>query len=140
MAKTVKTKTGKTFRLLMPHEKGEKYARELRKGKAFTNDGEYKKDQYGKDRRLSNEQRAYRSGYLDARKDEAMLYNWKKSKQSDGAYTDAQKKAYHSGRGYKLGYSDRRIEFKNEENKEAFRAGYRSVDPQKYPEIKSKKK
>ena len=33
MAKTVKTKTGKTFRLLMPHEKGEKYARELRKAK-----------------------------------------------------------------------------------------------------------
>ena len=80
MAKIIRTKTGKTFKFLMPHEKGEKYANELKNGWSITNDGEMKKDADGTAMMLSDEQRAYRSGYLDARKDEAKLFKWKQKK------------------------------------------------------------
>ena len=58
-----KTKSGKTFTLLNPKEKGDKCAVELRSGRNIYT-GEY----------LSNTQKAYRSGYLASRKDSAKCY------------------------------------------------------------------
>lgn len=80
MAKTIKTKKGKSFTYLMPHEKGKKFASELRDGWALTNEFEMKKDANGAAIMLSDEQRAYRSGYLAARNDEAKLFKWKQKK------------------------------------------------------------
>lgn len=66
--KKFKRKDGKEITLLSPKGKGKKYAAELRTGMHFRNDGEYKPDKNG-EIGLTKEQRAYRSGYLDARKD-----------------------------------------------------------------------
>ena len=78
----VKSKTGKTVRLLNPSQKGKKYAHELEKGFKFTNMGEVKTDKKGHPKRLTDLQRAYRSGYLTARSDNAKAYkhNLKKGK------------------------------------------------------------
>lgn len=75
--KKVKTKRGKFITLLNPSEKAEKYASELRTGMRYTNDGAYKPDKNG-EIGLSKEGRAYRSGYLDARKDNARAYKHNK--------------------------------------------------------------
>ena len=48
--------------------------------------------------------------------------------------TRAQQRAFDSGQGYKLGQHGKAINFKNEENRDSFRAGYRSLDPSKYPD------
>ena len=66
----VRTKKGDYITLLSPSEKSKKYASELKTGIRYTNSGEYKPDKNG-DVGLSREGRAYRSGYLDARKDSA---------------------------------------------------------------------
>ena len=81
MAKTVTTKKGKTLRFLNPAEKARKFANELSTGIRKTNDGRYKADKNG-DVGLTKEGRAYRAGYLDARKDgaKAWKHNQKKSK------------------------------------------------------------
>lgn len=63
MAVIVKNKKGKDVTLLSPKEKGHKYASELRNDYRFTNDMAVK--QVG----LSDKERAYRAGYLQARKD-----------------------------------------------------------------------
>ena len=57
-------------------------------------------------------------------------------------YTRAQWNAYHSGRGYRLGYEKRAIEFKNPNNKNSFRKGYSSIGKRldKYKKIPRKKK
>ena len=39
-------------------------------------------------------------------------------------YTAAEKRAFHSGQGYYLGYNGRKIEFKTVKLKESFQAGY----------------
>lgn len=86
-----KTKAGKPFKvgtritnedgetkvLLNPAGKGAKFAKELRDSKHYTNEGETKKDKKGKIKRLSDTQRAYRSGYLKARSDSAKAFNSK---------------------------------------------------------------
>lgn len=80
MAVVLQTKNGKTVTLLNPAEKGEKFAKELKGGFKRTNSGRFKTDENKKGIRLTNEERAYRSGYLDARKDSANAYNAKKKK------------------------------------------------------------
>ena len=57
------------FNLLSPKRKGKKAAHELRTGKRFTNSGEPKKGKNGQHLKVSKEGKAYRAGYLDARKD-----------------------------------------------------------------------
>lgn len=54
---------------LSPKQKGQKAAQELRTGKRVCNDGEPKKGNNGQQLRVTKTGRAYRSGYLDARKD-----------------------------------------------------------------------
>ena len=81
MAKNiVTTRSGKTIRLLSPAEKGKKAAYELKKGMKFTNMGKPKQNPDGSYMTLSKPQRAYRAGYLDARKDNAKAYNYNKKK------------------------------------------------------------
>ena len=76
MSTKIKTSTGKTVTLLNPSEKGAKFAKELKTGVARTNDGRYKIDSNSKKAiRLTNEQRAFRSGYLSAQSDSAKAYN-----------------------------------------------------------------
>lgn len=74
--KKVRTNNGKTITLLNPSEKAGKYAAELKTGIRYTNEGGYKADANG-DVGLSDTQRAYRSGYLDARKDDAKAFKSK---------------------------------------------------------------
>ncbi len=82
MSKTFRLKSGNTITLLNPAEKGEKYAKELRTGKKYTNDGIVKKDKNGKVIKLGKKERAYRGGYLDGRKDNAKAYKSKRSKRN----------------------------------------------------------
>jgi len=79
MAVKVTRKDGKQITLLNPSEKARKYANELSTGIRKTNDGNYKPDKNG-DVGLSNVQRAYRSGYLDARKDSAKAWKHNQKK------------------------------------------------------------
>lgn len=58
----------KFFRL-SPSRKGKKAAYELRTGKRFANNGKPKRGKNGKQLTVSKTGRAYRAGYLDARKD-----------------------------------------------------------------------
>lgn len=78
--KVFNKRTGKNVTLLNPAEKGRKYAAELKAGIHATNDGKVKKNKAGKRIRLSDTQKAYRSGYLTARKDNAKCYKAKKRK------------------------------------------------------------
>lgn len=82
MAVRVKSKNGKMITLLNPSEKGRKYAAELKAGIRATNNHEVKRDKNGKKITLTKSQRAWRSGYLTARKDNAKAYksNLKKKK------------------------------------------------------------
>ena len=66
MARQIKTKNGKVITLLNPSERGRKYAKELHTGvDAFT--GEV----------LSPRRKAFRSGYLKARRDSARAFKAK---------------------------------------------------------------
>lgn len=78
MSTIVMTKKGKTFTLLNPSEKSEKFANELKFGFAKTNTLKTKRDSKGKDIKLSDTQLAFRSGYLQARKDSAKAFKSKK--------------------------------------------------------------
>lgn len=70
MAVVVQNKKGNDVMLLNPFEKGQKMFCELREDVHFTNDMQhYKTNKDGKPRRLSDTQKAYRSGYLQAQKD-----------------------------------------------------------------------
>ena len=71
----VNEKDGRKFTALNPSGKGAKYAKELKDGKRITNSGAPKLDDNGKQLGLTKQQRAYRSGYLQARKDSANAYN-----------------------------------------------------------------
>lgn len=53
-------------------------------------------------------------------------------------YTAAERRAYATGKAYKLGKEGRRIKFENEKNKAAFRAGYKSPSVAKYPKTGGK--
>ena len=74
----VNEEDGRKFTALTPSGKGEKYAKELKDGKRITNSFSPKFDDEGKQMNLTKEQRAYRVGYLEARKDSAKAYNAKK--------------------------------------------------------------
>lgn len=73
---------GEVRTLLTPAGKGAKYAQELREDKQYTNSGDVKKhlsgSRQGKEKKLTAEQRAYRAGYLDSRKDSAKVFKSKK--------------------------------------------------------------
>ena len=77
MSKQIKTSTGKIITLLNPAEKGEKFAKELKRGYKFTNDGIPKRDNDKNALKLTSTEASYRSGYLDARKDSAKCYKAK---------------------------------------------------------------
>lgn len=72
MAVKVTNRNGQTVTLLNPAEKGELYAREF-------------KDNYNPRTgdALTKGQRAYRSGYLDARKDNAKAWKHNKAKKAN---------------------------------------------------------
>ena len=65
---------GVTKTLLNPYGKGKKFARELKEGKRFTNDGKLKTTKSGKPKRLTDTQKSFRAGYLQARKDSAKAF------------------------------------------------------------------
>ena len=79
MLRIFNKKTGKEVVLLNPSEKAGKFANELKTGIRKTNNGEYKADKNG-DVGLSVQGRAYRAGYLDARKDNAKAFKHNKKK------------------------------------------------------------
>ena len=64
--------------VLTPAGKGAKAAKELKTGIRMTNEGQMKVDRDGVAQILSDSQRAWRSGYLQARKDGAAAYKAKK--------------------------------------------------------------
>ena len=80
MAVKVKSKSGKTVTLLNPSEKGAKFAKELKQNRKRTNAGAFKLDDNKKSIPLTAVEKAYRGGYLDARKDSAKCYNAQKKK------------------------------------------------------------
>lgn len=84
-------KRGRRVRLLRPDEKSRKYATELKRKVRLTNNGEPKVDRNGVALGLTKDARAYRAGYLQARKDNTNLYNWTK-KHSDGNKARGQRK------------------------------------------------
>jgi len=77
MAVIVTNKKGNKVTLLNPAEKGAKYAYELKANVRTFNDGRFKPDKNG-ELGLTETQRAYRSGYLAARKDSAACYKAKR--------------------------------------------------------------
>ena len=66
--------------LLNPSGKATKYVFELASDSRVTNNGAFKTDGDGNELSLTAEQRAYRSGYLDAQKDNAKAYKAEKAK------------------------------------------------------------
>ena len=66
--------------LLTPAGKAAKAAKELRDGVHMTNGGQVKSDKNGVVKPLTDSQRAWRSGYLAARKDSAKAYKASKKK------------------------------------------------------------
>lgn len=75
-------KDGTKTTLLNPSGKGKKFAFELSTGTRVTNGGDFKKDDNGNEIPLSGEQRAFRSGYLTAQKDNAKAYKAKKARRN----------------------------------------------------------
>ena len=71
--KVLTNKNGKKIYLLNPNEKARKYLAELKVGSTLTNMIESKLIN-GKLIRLSKEDKAYRVGYLNARKDNSKAY------------------------------------------------------------------
>ena len=74
MAVKIKNKNGKTITLLNPSEKLMKFSRELKRGVRETNDRKFKLDKNGKAMRLTDDQKAYRAGYIAHAKDSAGVY------------------------------------------------------------------
>ena len=86
------SRSGNPVTLLNPAEKGEKYANELRTGVKQTNDGVTKTDEKGKPIRLTEEERRFRVGYLNARKDGANAWKSKQAKKAAKKAERAKKK------------------------------------------------
>ncbi len=76
----LRTIKNKIVCLLNPAEKSRKYAYELKNNVAMTNDGVCKTNSDGACKKLTKQQRAFRAGYLSARKDSAKAYNSTKKK------------------------------------------------------------
>ena len=77
---TVIKKGKKKIVLLNPAEKGRKAAAELRVGIHATNDQKVKRDKRGNAIPLTDTEKAYRSGYLAARRDSAKCWKAKRAK------------------------------------------------------------
>ncbi|MCM1556217.1 MAG: hypothetical protein NC087_01645 [Anaeroplasma bactoclasticum] len=75
-------KKGKQVCLLNPNEKGKKYSTELKSNTKQTNAGTIKKDSTGKPLKLTEKERMFRVGYLNARKDNANAFKAKQKKQN----------------------------------------------------------
>lgn len=87
-----KSRSGKPITLLNPAEKGEKYANELRMGVKVTNDGVIKtKD--GCPIPLTEEDKRFRNGYLNARKDNVNAWKSKEAKKAAKKAERERKKA-----------------------------------------------
>ena len=80
MARVVYNRRGKKVILLNPSEKSQKAAAELKSGVHLTNTGAVKRSKNGKVKKLNDTQKAYRSGYLKARKDNAKAWKSKRNK------------------------------------------------------------
>lgn len=80
MAVAVRNKNGTFSVLLNPAEKGRKYAFEMKNNVRVTNGGKPKTNKYGEPRKLSKQARAYRAGYIQARKDNAKCFKAKNKK------------------------------------------------------------
>ena len=80
MAVRILNKKGKIVTLLNPGEKGRKFVLELKEGIRYTNDEQVKVNKKGQPKRLTDLQRAYRSGYLQVRHDSDKCYNAQKGK------------------------------------------------------------
>ncbi len=74
---TVTFNDGSSVTLLNPSGKAEKFVKELKEDKRYTNDGKVKKDKDGNEMHLTSEQRAYRSAYIKALSDNAKAYKAK---------------------------------------------------------------
>lgn len=72
--KYFKNKNGNLFCVLNPSEKSKKYAFELKSGLKHTNDGELKTDDNDRPIKLNEKDKAFRYGYLTARKDNVKAY------------------------------------------------------------------
>lgn len=70
------SKKGKA--LLNPAQKARKYSVELKHGVGLTNELRRKRTKTGSIQKINKTQRAYRAGYLDARKDNAGMFKFKK--------------------------------------------------------------
>ena len=77
----VNKRTGNVITVLNPAQKSRKFAVELKHGKALTNTLVRKRTKNGKQKLLTGKQKAYRAGYLDARKDNAKCFKAKKKRQ-----------------------------------------------------------
>lgn len=75
---------GTVVTLLNPSGKADKFFKEKQSGLRRTNDGFLKRDEFGLEIPLSESQRAYRAGYLDAQKDSARAYKVKKARRNSG--------------------------------------------------------
>lgn len=73
----VKDKTGKEKTLLTPTGKVAKYKAEMKNGVCITNDGKRKKDEKGREKKLTKAQRAYRAGYVNALGEQSAIYKKK---------------------------------------------------------------
>ena len=74
----VKDKRGHDKRLLRPDEKAGKFAKEIKEKTHFTNFLDPKFDKNGALIPLTKVQQAFRAGYLQARADNAKVYNYKR--------------------------------------------------------------
>ena len=76
---------GQKVTLLTTAGKGAKYSKELREKVRYTNNGKVKVNKAGEAQPLTNTQRAYRAGYLDARNDSAGAYLSNQAKNGNAA-------------------------------------------------------
>ena len=74
MSVVVTNKKGKKVTLFNPNEKAVKFAREMRTGLKFTNDGEYKRTKTGAIMNLNKAERAYRAGYLQHARESQIIW------------------------------------------------------------------
>ena len=82
MSVTVTNKKGKKVTLLNPSEKGAKFAKELKQNRKRTNTGAFKLDDNKQSIKLTDVERAYRGGYLDAQKDSANAYKARRKRRN----------------------------------------------------------
>lgn len=80
MAVKVINRRGGKVVLLNPQEKRDKFFNELYNGVALTNENNVKYKRNGKFKYLTDVQKAYRSGYIQAQNDSAKCYKARKKR------------------------------------------------------------